>query len=119
MMLAFGAVLAVLSVLPALLGLAGIDFGSRTVPPAELLAEAVVEGEHHLVFMDCNMPGLSGFDATRLIRVRESGKEYRTIVIAMTANARASTREHCLEAGMDDYITKPVRAGVLAEVLDR
>jgi len=81
--------------------------------------ERVQTGNYHLVFMDCNMPGLNGFDATRLIRLRESGTGDHTIIIAMTSNARASTREQCLQAGMDDYITKPIRASVLAEALDR
>lgn len=85
----------------------------------EEATERVQTGNYHLVFMDCNMPGLNGFDATRLIRLRETGTAAHTIIIAMTSNARASTREQCLEAGMDDYITKPIRASVLAEALDR
>jgi len=82
-------------------------------------AERVLAGDYHLVFMDCNMPGLNGFDASRLIRVQEAASDRHTIIIAMTANARSSTREQCLEAGMDDYITKPVRVALLAETLDR
>ncbi len=85
----------------------------------EEATERVQTGSYHLVFMDCNMPGLNGFDATRLIRLRESSTGAHTIIIAMTSNARASTREQCLQAGMDDYITKPIRASVLAEALDR
>lgn len=85
----------------------------------EEATERVQTGNYHLVFMDCNMPGLNGFDATRMIRLRESGTRDHTIIIAMTSNARASTREQCLQAGMDDYITKPIRASVLAEALDR
>lgn len=85
----------------------------------EEATERVQTGSYHLVFMDCNMPGLNGFDATRLIRLRESSTGEHTIIIAMTSNARASTREQCLQAGMDDYITKPIRASVLAEALDR
>ena len=81
--------------------------------------DAVMEKDYEIVFMDCQMPVLDGFDATRLIRVREMQKERRTIVVAMTANARLSTREECLQCGMDDYLAKPIRAERLAATLDR
>ncbi len=77
---------------------------------------------HHfdLVLMDCQMPGMDGFDATRLRRKKEheEGKP-RTPIVAMTANAMKGDRERCLEAGMDDYIAKPVKLPVLQETLQR
>jgi two-component system sensor histidine kinase/response regulator len=68
--------------------------------------------------MDCQMPELDGYDATRRIRQLD-GKVRRRIIIAMTANALAGDRERCLEAGMDDYIPKPVDIKILARVLKR
>lgn len=65
-----------------------------------------------LVLMDVQMPGLDGLEATRRFRAQEKCGEH-TYVIAMTANAMEGDREACLAAGMDDYISKPIRPAAL------
>ena len=69
-----------------------------------------------IIFMDCQMPVLDGYEATRQIRQRE-GSERRSIIIAMTANALQGDRENCIRAGMDDYIAKPFKQADLIEML--
>jgi PAS domain S-box-containing protein len=79
--------------------------------------EAVARRRFDLVFMDCQMPGADGFDATREIRRRESQGPHVPIV-AMTANALRGDRERCLAAGMTDYLAKPVDAESLRRMID-
>jgi len=69
------------------------------------------------VLMDCQMPVIDGFDATRAVRALQ-GDERHTPIIAMTAAALTGERERCLEAGMDDFLTKPVDRDLLAEALE-
>ncbi len=73
------------------------------------------------VLMDCHMPRFDGYSATREIRAREErdGRRVHVPIIAMTANAGPGAREHCLEAGMDDYVAKPVTSEALDGVLRR
>jgi CheY-like chemotaxis protein len=72
------------------------------------------------VFMDCQMPELDGFEATRLIReLEEDSGRARTPIVAMTANAMAGDRERCIEAGMDEYLAKPVHPEDLSAMLSR
>jgi signal transduction histidine kinase/CheY-like chemotaxis protein len=79
--------------------------------------EAVARTQYALILMDCRMPEMDGMQATVAIRKRESLTGVRTPIIAMTANAMSSDRLECLAAGMDDYMSKPVSAKKLADVL--
>jgi signal transduction histidine kinase/PleD family two-component response regulator len=80
--------------------------------------QAVANVTYDLVFMDCQMPEMDGFEATAAIR-RQEGTAGHIPIIAMTANARPEDREQCLAAGMDDFLSKPVQAKVFAEMLAR
>jgi CheY-like chemotaxis protein len=82
--------------------------------------ETLESERYDLVLMDCQMPGLDGYDTAREIRRRETAEQRaRVPIIAMTANAMLGDREMCLAAGMDDYIAKPISFDVLDEKLER
>jgi signal transduction histidine kinase/DNA-binding response OmpR family regulator len=77
-------------------------------------------GAYDLILMDCHMPVVDGFEATHRIRAAEAaGARPRTPIVALTANAIVGDREACLDAGMDDYLSKPYTALGLAEKLSR
>jgi signal transduction histidine kinase/ActR/RegA family two-component response regulator len=85
--------------------------------------EAVEMWEHlpyDLILMDCQMPEMDGLEASQAIRERErQGKRSRIPIVALTANAMQGDRELCLAAGMDDYLSKPVKSGDLQSILER
>ncbi|MDH5387699.1 MAG: response regulator [Gammaproteobacteria bacterium] len=92
-----------------------IDFAANG---AEAIS-ALQQLPYDLVFMDCQMPVLDGFDATRQIRDPATNvKDHKIPIIAMTANAMQGDREHCIEVGMDDYISKPIDVLKVQQVLE-
>ena len=74
---------------------------------------------YDVVLMDVQMPEMDGLDATREIVWRWPATGDRPRVVAMTANAMQGDREACMAAGMDDYVTKPIRVEALVQALDR
>jgi signal transduction histidine kinase/DNA-binding response OmpR family regulator len=92
----------------------------RSVENGEEAARAVLAEAFDLIFMDCQMPIVDGFEATAIIRNHEEENSLpRTPIIALTANAISGDREKCLEAGMDDYLSKPIRHENLNAVLSK
>jgi CheY-like chemotaxis protein len=85
----------------------------------DALGRASKDGKpFHLVLMDVQMPVLDGYNATREIRKHEDPHVRGVLVIAMTASAIRGDREKCLEAGMNNYLAKPVRADMLKQMLE-
>ncbi len=89
---------------------------SDVVDNGRLALEAIEQGAYPLVLMDCQMPELDGYEATRRLR-RSGGERASTPVIAVTAHAVIGERERALAAGMNDYIAKPVSPAALAQLL--
>ncbi len=82
--------------------------------------ESLMKSNYDLVLMDCQMPEMDGYETTRTIRDGNSAVRNHDIpIIAMTANAMKGDREKCLEAGMDDYVSKPINVKKLADAIGR
>ncbi|MFZ1988925.1 MAG: PAS domain S-box protein [Alphaproteobacteria bacterium] len=79
--------------------------------------EMMREHDYAIVFMDCQMPEMDGFEATRIIREEEKARGRHTAIVALTADAMTGDREKCLRAGMDDYLNKPLKADQITEML--
>ncbi|MDQ5985208.1 MAG: Sensor histidine kinase RcsC [Syntrophus sp. SKADARSKE-3] len=102
----------------AILSMLGLE--SDTVANGAKAIQALKTVQYDLVLMDCHMPVMDGYHATRLIRLPETGTlNPRVIIIAMTANALTSDRQKCIEAGMNDYLSKPFPLKALEELLSR
>jgi CheY-like chemotaxis protein/HPt (histidine-containing phosphotransfer) domain-containing protein len=108
-----------------------LGFRADAVANGQEAIQALETVPYDIVFMDVQMPVMDGFEATRQIRNPPSGPEalkgrrqstvrnHKIPIIAMTAHAMKGDREKCLEAGMDDYISKPVAPGALAEAMEK
>ena len=107
--------------LVALRAVTGMGYAAEVVSGGEAALDALARQQFHLVLMDCQMPGMDGYQASTEIRRREgiTPGSRRIPIVAMTANAVAGDSERCREAGMDDYLAKPVRLEALASTLER
>jgi PAS domain S-box-containing protein len=99
--------------------LQALGIAAKMVSDGAEAVAALRQGRFDAVLMDCQMPHLDGFEATRLIREEERQTGRHTPIIAMTANAFKEDREACLAAGMDDYVSKPLRMETLRAKLLR
>ncbi len=97
-----------------------LGFHADIVADGREAVRALETGSYDIVLMDVQMPVMDGFEATRAIRSSEAKVPNRRIpIIAMTAHAMKGDRERCLEAGMDDYLSKPIAPRALAEALEK
>jgi signal transduction histidine kinase/ligand-binding sensor domain-containing protein/DNA-binding response OmpR family regulator/HPt (histidine-containing phosphotransfer) domain-containing protein len=93
-----------------------LGFNVDIVPNGADAVEAWGSGRYDLILMDCQMPVMDGYQAASEIRTREAGKG-RIPIVALTADAMQGTEQHCREAGMDDYLTKPLNRSRLKTIL--
>jgi len=92
--------------------------GVTAVHNGEQAVEALGLEDYDLVLMDCQMPVMDGYEATTIIRdINSAVRNHNIPIIAMTANAMKGDREKCLDAGMNDYLAKPIYKGKLSEIL--
>ncbi|HEY9683623.1 MAG TPA: response regulator [Oculatellaceae cyanobacterium] len=103
----------------ALLLLRELGYAAHAVANGQEAVDALQRTNYALVLMDCQMPEMDGFEATRAIRKMEDLTGRRTPIVALTAHAMSFDRDECLSTGMDDYISKPVTAKKLESVLAR
>ena len=97
-----------------------LDYCAHLVANGEEALHALRENDYDLVLMDCEMPTMDGYEATRRIRDCRAGtRDPHIPIIAITADAMTGDREKCLQAGMSDYIAKPVELQKLAHVLEK
>ena len=100
-----------------------LGYRAEMVGNGRLVLDAVSRNEYDAILMDCQMPDLDGYQATRQLRRMEAtgelGDRPPHYIIALTANAMAGDRERCLDAGMDDFLTKPLDEKLLASALQR
>ncbi|NET08015.1 MAG: response regulator [Symploca sp. SIO2B6] len=90
----------------------------ETVENGQLALEKLAESDYNIVLMDCQIPVIDGYQTTQTLRQRE-GTQRHTIVIGMTAYNRSGDRQKCLQAGMDDYLSKPVLLRDLEPLLEK
>ncbi len=102
----------------ATLQLQKLGYAPRVACNGSEALEELARTSYPVVLMDCQMPGMDGYQTTAEIRRRENGSGRRTIVLALTGHAMEDERNKCLSAGMDGFISKPIRVEELAAVLE-
>ncbi|MFZ2315061.1 MAG: response regulator [Gammaproteobacteria bacterium] len=96
-----------------------LGFTADVVANGVEVLQAINEKPYDLILMDCQMPEMDGYRASSKIRKLEKKTKKHIIIVAMTANALKEDREKCLQAGMDDYMSKPIDISMLDAVLDK
>ncbi|MFS8883453.1 response regulator, partial [Synechococcus sp. R55.3] len=102
----------------ALRQLESLGYKADVVANGQEVLDLLQKVSYDLILMDCQMPVMDGYEATRRLRQQERRSGHRTVVIAITANAMQEDRERCLQAGMDDYLSKPVLKEDLQRLLN-
>jgi len=104
----------------ALMMLRRLGYAADAAASGVEVLQALEAKAYDIVFLDVQMPEMDGYEAARRVRARWAGNEAgRPRMVAMTGNAMQGDREQCLEAGMDDYISKPMRVEELRSALER
>ena len=93
-----------------------LGYSADIVPDGVQAVEAIKRKPYHVILMDIQMPEMDGMEATRIIR---RDVDCQPVIVALTANAMIEDRDLCLQAGMDDYISKPIQIEKLMEVLEK
>ncbi len=96
-----------------------LGYDVHTATNGKEALELIGQYDYSLVLMDCDMPVMDGYEATNIIREHEKGSEYHLPIVAMTSYDRDGDRERCLEAGMDDHVSKGASQKRLKEVVER
>jgi two-component system sensor histidine kinase/response regulator len=97
-----------------------IDVAANGLESLAALQFSAKKYSYSLIIMDCQMPEMDGYEATRQIREGKAGERYKDIpIVAMTANAMQGDREKCIGAGMNDYLTKPINPKEIYQILTK
>jgi len=100
------------------IGIDNIDIAVNGIDAIEKLKSSDKIQPYNFLFMDCQMPEMDGYQATKLIREGAAGARYRKVpIVAMTANAMLGDEQKCLDAGMDDYLVKPINKALVLDTL--
>jgi CheY-like chemotaxis protein len=98
--------------------LARLGYAADVVSSGVQVMEALARASYDIILMDCHMPEMDGYEAARRIRALPNSLG-KLRIVALTANAMHGDREKCIEAGMDDYLSKPVKLEELRVVMER
>jgi two-component system, sensor histidine kinase and response regulator len=103
----------------AVLILKSLGYESEIAETGEVALAKLADREYGLIFMDIQMPVMNGYEATKLIRESEVNSKRHIPIIAMTAHVTEGSQGECFEAGMDDYVSKPINPDLLQKILDK